>query len=109
MAKKPITEDAITQIGKSISLGDYFTFFRKATGKDLQNGEHTIWLGTQVGKTVVEALVSYNDAAQPKTMEQKLLEERFNIISEADKAFIVAFDKAFEGLGYDYGGGIGRL
>jgi len=36
-----------------------------------------------------------------------LLEDRFNIISGDAKAFILAFDEAMNGLGYDYGDRIG--
>ena len=42
-----------------------------------------------------------------KNMKDMLQEERFNIISDDDKAFIIAFDKEMEKLGYDYGGDIG--
>jgi len=107
MSKKAVTEDTIITIGKSISQGHFFDFFKKATGKDLPYGEHSIWLNMQIGKTVREAIDSWLDTSEIKTMEQKLSEERFDIISNADKAFIVAFDKTFEDLGYDYGGGIG--
>jgi len=34
-------------------------------------------------------------------------EPRFDIISDADRAFILAFDKGMRALGYDCGGGIG--
>jgi hypothetical protein len=107
MSKKNLSESTIIQIGASIPQGLYFDFFRETTGKDLFYGEHGIWLKSQAGKTIGEALASYQDASKTKNMEQKLLEERFNILSEPDKAFIIAFDKTIEDLGYDYGGGIG--
>ena len=40
-------------------------------------------------------------------IKDMLSEKRFDIISEGDKAFIIAFDKEIEKLGYDYGGDIG--
>ena len=107
MGKKVITEDTIINIGKPFSQGHFFDFYREATGKDLPYGEHSIWLNAQIGKTTGEAKISWHNAAEPKSMKQKLSEERFNNISESSKAFIVAFDRTFEELGYDYGGGIG--
>jgi hypothetical protein len=40
-------------------------------------------------------------------MKNVLAEERFNIISEDNKAFIQAFDKEISKLGYGFGGNIG--
>jgi len=40
-------------------------------------------------------------------MKELLKEERFDIISDDDKAFIIAFDEAMNGLGYDFGGKLG--
>ena len=107
MNKKTITDETIITIGKSIAQGHFFDYFRKATGVDLPYGEHSFWLSAQVGKIVKDAFDSFREASVPKTMEQKLSEERFNIISESNKAFIIAFDKEFNDLGFDYGGGIG--
>lgn len=84
---------------------DYLGFFRHATGMDIPDGAS--WINSQVGKTVKESLASYLDTAQYKNLEQRLAEERYSFISEQDKAFIVAFDKQFEALGYDCGGTIG--
>jgi hypothetical protein len=36
-------------------------------------------------------------------LEDILKENRFNIVSEPDKAFIIAFDKAMNEMGYDFG------
>ncbi|MCL2285350.1 MAG: hypothetical protein FWC32_03185 [Firmicutes bacterium] len=41
------------------------------------------------------------------SIKDMLQEERFNIISAADKGFIIAFDKEMEEMGYDYGSAIG--
>ena len=40
-------------------------------------------------------------------MKDIINQERFGIISAADKDFILAFDAEMRGLGYDFGGGIG--
>jgi len=107
MKGKPITNDTVITIGKSISMGRFLDFFKEATSTNLPYGEHNIWLAAQVGKTVGESVESYVETSKVKPIAQKLSEERFNIISNPDKAFIVAFDKWLESLGYDYGGGIG--
>ena len=40
-------------------------------------------------------------------MESILKEERFDYVSEADKAFIAAFTREMERMGYEWGGNIG--
>ena len=107
MGKKTVTTDTIITIGKSIAQGHFINYFKEATGKDLLYGEHSIWLNMQIGKRVGDVVDAWRDASVIKRMEHKLMEARFHFISDADKAFIIAFDKVFEDLGYDYGGGIG--
>ena len=107
MSEKLLTEDTIIEIGKSIPLYKFRAFFQEATGEDLSGWEFQPWLNTQAGKTIKEALASYCEAARPKSMGELLSEERLNIISETDKNFILGFDKAINGLGYDSGGTIG--
>ncbi|MCL2512437.1 MAG: hypothetical protein FWF08_00930 [Oscillospiraceae bacterium] len=41
-------------------------------------------------------------------MKDIISEARFDIIEEADREFIIAFDKEMRGLGYDFGGDIGK-
>ena len=107
MSEKFLTEDTIIEIGKSIPLHKFRAFFQEATGEDLPGGEFQSWLNAQARKTLKDALASYCDAEKPKNMENLLSEERFNIISKADKNFILGFDKAITELGYDFGGAIG--
>ena len=107
MSEKLLTEDTIIEIGKSIPLYKFRAFFQEATGEDLSGWEFQPWLNMQAGKTLKEALASYCDAAKPQNMEKLLPEKRFSIISEADKNFILGFDKAITELGYDFGGAIG--
>jgi len=107
MSEKILAEDTIIEIGKSIPLHKFRAFFQDATGEDLSGWEFQPWLNTQAGKTLKEAIASYCDAAKPKNMERLLSEERFNIISEGDKKFILDFDKAITELGYDFGSAIG--
>ena len=107
MSEKMLTEETIIEIGKSIPLYKFRAFFQEATGEDLSGSEFQPWLNTQAGKTLKEALASYRDAATPKSMAQILSEERFSIVSAADKGFILSFDKGMNELGYDFGGAIG--
>ena len=65
------------------------------------------WIFSQAGKTLKEALEEFNDPSIPKTMEEFLTERRFNIVKESDKAFLIAFDKEVNALGYDFDGIIG--
>ena len=107
MSEKLLAEDTIIEIGKSIPLNKFRAFFQEVTGEDLSGWEFQPWLYTQTGKTLKEAIDSYCEAAKPKSMEKLLSEERFSIISQADKNFILDFDKTINSLGYDFGGTIG--
>jgi len=107
MGKSTLNENTVIEIGKSIPLSKFRTFFEEATGKKLSGWEFQPWLNMQAGKTLKEALESYYNTTERKNMKDILSEERFNTISEADKAFIIAFDDSIEELGYDFGGGIG--
>ena len=106
MSKKAITNDTVITIGKAIPMVAYIKFFTEELGKEKFSDFHE-WLEGQAGKTIGEASDLYDEAARLKSMEEKLREARFDNISASDKAFIAAFDKIFEELGFDYGGGIG--
>lgn len=107
--KELLPEDTVI-IWNKHPVGEYRKFFQQATGKkeivtvckDFQT-----WLFTQTGKTLKEALEEYYHPSEQKNMEQFLSERRFDIIKESDKVFIIAFDKAINELGYDFGGVIG--
>lgn len=107
MSKIILTEDTIIEIGKSIPLSSFRDFLAKITGKELPNNEFQPWLNEQSGKTIKEAAEIYCQAVNRKNMEEIMLENRFKIISDSDKAFINSFDKEIQKLGYDFGGGIG--
>lgn len=100
-------EDSVIEIGKSVPISAYHKFFTEATGKELSGGEFQNWLNMQAGKTLKEAMEVYCNADEQKSMKDILLESRFDIISESDKAFILDFDEKIMELGYDFGGGIG--
>lgn len=108
MNKSILTEDTVIEIGKSISLSKFRSFFMEATGKELSGSEFQSWLNTQTGKTIKEAITVYCKAVERKSMEEILSEERFNIISDSNKAFITAFNTKIKNLGYDFGGSIGN-
>jgi hypothetical protein len=107
MNKNILHEDTIIEIGKSIPLYKFRAFFEEATGKELSGWEFQPWLNTQAGKTLKESLAAFCHATERKSINELLAEERFKIITDADKAFITAFDHEISKLGYDFGGGIG--
>lgn len=107
MSETMLRDDTVIEIGKSVPLYRFRAYFEEATGKKLSGAEFQPWLNTQAGKTFREALAAYGMESERKTMERVLSEGRFDILSEADKAFIIDFDKKMETLGYDFGGGIG--
>lgn len=107
MNKNKLTENTIVEIGKSISLSKYRAFFEAATGKELSGCEFQTWLNAQTGKTLKEAVEAYYQVLERKNMEEILLEDRFTIIGDSNKDFIIAFNKELEGLRYDFGGQIG--
>ena len=68
----------------------------------------------QAGKTLKEAVEEwrlqveeYTGQLKPESMQEMLKQRRFRIISDAGKAFILAFDKEMADMGYDFGGIIG--
>lgn len=70
-------------------------------------GDYKYWLNACNGKTLGEAKSDYYEYQKQKSMKDRLSEERFNIISEPDKTFILAFDEEINKLGYSFGGNIG--
>ena len=107
--KELLPEDTII-VWNKFPIGEYRRFFRQATGKEeimTDTMDFQTWLLTQAGKTLKEALEEHFNPSDPKNMKELLSERRFEIISEVDKAFIVAFDEAINELRYDFGGSIG--
>jgi hypothetical protein len=106
---KLLAEDTVIIWGK-VPVGECRKFFQQATGKEeivTVCKDFQTWLFTQTGKTLKEALEELNNPSGSKSMEELMSERRFNIVKEQDKAFIIAFDKAINELGYDFGGFIG--
>jgi len=109
MAKKLLSEDTVIRsvVGNSdgISVGEYRNFLYEAIGKDfidsMDYSGFSNWLYSNTGKTLKEVVDEHNAGYKPKGMEDLLSEKRFDIISESDKAFILAFDKAINEFGYD--------
>jgi len=114
IVKKPIPLD------DSFPLKDYNRYFKHVLGKSftgyMDNGNTTFvtWLGSQTGKTLKEAVAEWSCQVEesarlpePTNMEEMLSRRRFNFISDANKAFILAFDRAMNELGYDCGKFIG--
>jgi len=86
-------------------IGEYRNFLYEAIGHDfVDNMDYSAfqkWLFSHTGKTLKELVDEHNNNYKPKNMEQLLAEKRFNAISQTDKAFIIAFDKEINKLGYD--------
>ena len=114
IVKKPIPLD------DSFPVNEYRKFFKHALGKSftgyMDDGNTTFvtWLGSQAGKTLKEAAAEWSyqveESAilpQPTNMEEMLSRRRFNFVPDANKAFMLAFDKAMNELGYDLGDFIG--
>jgi hypothetical protein len=105
--KNKLLADDTVIVFKEIPVGEYRKYFVHAIGNEiLGNGgmDFQNWLSTQAGKTLKEAADEYFHPLGHEKMEDFLTERRFNIVSEPDKAFIIAFDKAINELGYDFGG-----
>jgi len=107
MNKNTFHEDTVIELNKGIPLAKFRGFFEEATGKDLSDWEFRCWLDAQTGKTLKNALAAYDKASERENIKEILSEERFHIVSEADKAFIVAFDEEIGKFEYDFGGSIG--
>ena len=103
-----ISEDTVIEVGKSIPIKAFREFFEEATGKTMPGSEFNSWLNLQAGKPLKEAMKDYGSAAERKNMEEILSDDRFSILSEGDKAFILDFDEKIQKFGYDFGGGIGE-
>lgn len=102
---KTILPDNTLIIWNEHPVSEYRQFFAEKTGEEKPKGNNfQVWLFSQAGKTLSEALEEYLHPSNPKTMEEMLSERRFNTLSTSEKAFIVAFDKAMNSLGYDFGG-----
>ena len=104
-----LTENTV--IGEaSITTERYRAFFRKTIegfSPEVHCGAFEYWLNLNNGKTLKEAIESYRISEPSKSIEERLTEERFSIVSEPDKNFILAFSRENSALGYDYGGHIG--
>lgn len=75
-------------------------------GVFFQNGDISIaFKDTDVEKKEKEHID--NMKSNVKSIKDMLSEERFNIVSDRDKAFMIAFDEAMNGLGYGFGGKTG--
>ena len=109
MSKKLLSEDTVIRsvVGNpnGIPIGEYRKFLYEAIGKDfIDNMGYTDfqkWLFSQTGKTLKEVVDEHFINYKAENMADLLSERRFNIVSENNKAFIVAFDKAMNERGYD--------
>jgi len=109
MRKKLLSEDTDIRsvVGNpgGIPVGEYRKYFYEAIGKDfvdsMDYSGFQKWLFSHTGKTLREVVDEYKYNYEAKNMDDLLSERRFDIISEHDKGFINAFDKAMNVFGYD--------
>jgi len=64
-------------------------------------GDFQKWLLPHYGKTLEELVNDIQNNYEAENLTELLTERRFDIVSKDDKAFIIAFDKAINELGYD--------
>jgi hypothetical protein len=102
MSKKLLSEDTVI-IWNANPMGKYRDFLYAAIGKEVidSKGDFQKWLLPHYGKTLKELVNDVQNQYEAANLTELLEERRFNIVSEKDKAFIVAFDKAIAELGYD--------
>ena len=104
--KEQITEDTVIVFGKFPS-SEYKKFFKKALGDNYEKYaaavDYTSLYKKHIGKTIKEVINDCLDSSELKKLEDVLSERRFDAISEAEKVFIIAFDKEMNAIGYDYG------
>ena len=107
MAERNTKKDKVILSGDSViswgvPIGKYTDYLCKATGKK-NITDFPGWPFAQTGKTLDEAVEEYLNPWWEKSIEDLMSERRFNHVSDADKAFILAFDKAIGEMGYDFG------
>jgi len=102
MSKELLSEDTVI-IWNDNPLGKYRDFLYAAIGKEVvdSKGDFQKWLLPHYGKTLKELVNDMQNHYEAANLTELLAERRFNIVSENDKAFIIAFDKAVNELGYD--------
>lgn len=109
MPKLILTENTV--VGEvPVPAVKYRTFFKQSIdgfSPEVFCGDFQYWLSTYTGKTLGDAIRDYYQYQAQKSMLERLTEARFDLISEPDKAFILAFDEELKALGYRFSGHIG--
>jgi hypothetical protein len=109
MKNEPLTEDTVIS-SRKISAVEFRKFFKKTLGEDYEKYPvvHNVIKVSlnHKGKTLKEIIEECHNPIGRKSLAEILAEDRFGFISKLDKAFIIAFDKALNEVGYDFGGTI---
>jgi hypothetical protein len=102
MPKNLLPEDTVI-IWNAFPIGEYRNFLYYAMGKEFIDGkgDFSKWLLPHYGKTLKELVHDTQNNYEPENLAELFTERRLNTVSEANKAFIIAFDKAMNDLGYD--------
>jgi len=103
--KEPLTENTV--IGsRKITAAEFRIFFEKTLGKDYEKYS-VIHSFIKVplnhkGKYLKEIIEECFNPSGAKSLDSILSERRFSNVSESDKSFIVAFNKAMNEMGYGF-------
>ena len=102
---EPLTADTI--IGsRKIYANEFRKFFKKTLGDDYEKYPLAMDIikmsSNHEGKTLKDIIDECYNPSGGKTLEETLSENRFNITSESDKAFIIALEKAMNEMGYGF-------
>ncbi|MCL2204101.1 MAG: hypothetical protein FWB88_09220 [Defluviitaleaceae bacterium] len=108
MASRLLPEDTEI-IWNANPVGKYRDFLYEAMGKEVvdSKGDFQKWLLPHYGKTLKELVNDMQNNYEAVNLTELLAQRRLNIVSENDKAFIIAFDNAINELGYDCANTIG--
>ncbi|MCL2698483.1 MAG: hypothetical protein FWE74_10455 [Oscillospiraceae bacterium] len=102
MAKNLLPEDTAI-IWNAYPIGEYRNFLYDAMSKELidSKGDFSKWILPHYGKTLKEVMHDIQNNYEPINLSEQFTERRLNVVCEDNKAFIIAFDKALNDLGYD--------
>jgi len=102
MAKSLLPEDTVI-IWNANPIGKYRDFLYDAMGKEFIDGKGDFqkWLLPHFGKTLKELVGDIQNNYEAECLTELLAERRLDIVSDENKAFIIAFDRAINELGYD--------
>ena len=111
--KTTITNETVIGFGKPTSA-EAQRFFKKTLGAEYEKFKGDLWYtnlwakhsGKTMGQLVAECVDGSIQNHTIKSLQELLQEERYSIVSNADKDFIISYDQFMSDMGYDFGGAI---